>query len=140
MCQNIDDFNRGAALILARLYRSFPVPTPIDCAKIDDHGDLDLPPDEVLARATQRHATYAETVQFLADEGFLRYISRMAPKSVYFDGVVLSSKGLSALSKTPPMLGEKRRGTVGDLLIDAGKEVAREAVKSAVRFAISGVV
>jgi hypothetical protein len=26
MCQNIDDFNRGCALVFARLYASFPRP------------------------------------------------------------------------------------------------------------------
>ena len=138
MCTNIDDFNRGAALILARLYGSFPVPGPIDCTRIDAHDDLDIPEQEREVRIKQRHVTYSETVQFLADEGFVRYSSRMAPRSSYFDGVVLSSKGLSALSKAPPLLGENRRSSIGDLLIDAGKEVAKEAVKSAVRYALSG--
>jgi hypothetical protein len=27
MCRNIDDFNRGTALILAALSQSFPIPT-----------------------------------------------------------------------------------------------------------------
>lgn len=96
MCQNIEDFNRGCALVFALLYQSFPVPANIDCTRIDQHDDLDIPPSEAEQRVIRRNAVYAETVQFLEDEGFIRCGSRMAPRSAYFGNVVLSSKGLAA--------------------------------------------
>jgi hypothetical protein len=40
MCQNIDDFNRGAALILARLYRPFPILVMIQTAQVDECADV----------------------------------------------------------------------------------------------------
>lgn len=33
MCQNIDDFNRGCALIMAILYQRFPQPCLLDASK-----------------------------------------------------------------------------------------------------------
>jgi hypothetical protein len=47
MCQNIDDFNRGCALILARLYATFPIPLQFSVARIDACDDLQ---DEVAVR------------------------------------------------------------------------------------------
>lgn len=40
MCQNIDDFNRGAAFVLAALYRSFPAPVALKTAALDAGDDL----------------------------------------------------------------------------------------------------
>jgi hypothetical protein len=48
MRQNIDDFNRGAAFILARLYRAFPIPAFKrlgDGAERVQHGTGEAPAD-----------------------------------------------------------------------------------------------
>ncbi|MDP2786204.1 MAG: hypothetical protein Q8O38_16670 [Sulfurimicrobium sp.] len=39
MCQNIEDFNRGCALILARLYSNFPEPVFIHIDQLDREAD-----------------------------------------------------------------------------------------------------
>ena len=40
MCQNIDDFNRGCALIMAHLYQCFPKPALLDLDDLDAGEDL----------------------------------------------------------------------------------------------------
>jgi len=40
MAQNIDDFNRGAALALAHFYERCPVPAMLKIAKLDRDDDL----------------------------------------------------------------------------------------------------
>ena len=40
MCQNIDDFNRGCALIMAHLYQCFPKPALLDLGDLDAGEDL----------------------------------------------------------------------------------------------------
>ncbi|CAN5638883.1 hypothetical protein BH18PSE1_BH18PSE1_12670 [soil metagenome] len=51
--QNIDDFNRGMALILAHSYARFPIPAVVKVAEPDPYDDL-LP--EETERRESRHA------------------------------------------------------------------------------------
>ena len=133
MCQNIDDFNRGCALIMARLYRSFPKPIIIDVDGID--GGEDLFDDDRATRLAERVGVYVATVKFLADEGYL--VTRQHDGSSGFSGARLTSKGLAALNRVPEALkaprqtlGARLLGITGDLAGAAGKEAVKAAVQA----------
>jgi hypothetical protein len=132
MCQNIDDFNRGCALIMARLYKSFPQPVILDIAGID--GGEDLFDEEKAGRLSDRLGVYIATVQFLADEGYL--IFRQHDGCSGFSGARLTSKGLAALNRVPEALRPPQK-TLGDRLIaittDLSGAAGKEAVKTAVQ-------
>lgn len=132
MCQNIDDFNRGCALIMALLYRSFPRPVVLDAAILD--GGESLLDEGRPPQLAERGAVYVATVQFLADEGYLVF-NRFDDWST-FSGTRLTSKGLAALNRVPDAIAPRKK-TLGDQLLgvvaglsDAG---AKEAVKAAVQ-------
>ena len=132
MPENIDDFNRGAALILAHLYRTFPVPCLIKVNELDRHPDLIADETE---RRDRRHTIYASAIGFLADEGYLRFKSASSAGDVYLH-VILTSKGLAALQRTPEVL-DVRPKTAGDRLIEAmgmgTTEVAKGIIREAMR-------
>jgi len=132
MAQNIDDFNRGAALILAHLYERFPVPAMLKVAELNRHDDL-LADD--MDRRDARHKIYAATVEFLAQEGYLRYGGKAGNGEIY-SGAVLTSKGLAALQEAPEALQPPRQ-TVGDRLLEASRSPTGEAAKEVIREAIA---
>lgn len=134
MCQNIDDFNRGCVLIMARLYKSFPKPVIIDVAEID--GGEDLFADDRQARLAERVGVYVATVQFLADEGYL--ITRQHDGCSAFSGARLTSKGLAALSRVPEALKPPRQ-TLGDRLLGITTDLAGAAGKEAVKAAVQAL-
>lgn len=92
--RNIQEFNRGVALALNRLYAAFPTPTAL---RMDDL-------DETADRETRR--VYAATVRFLRNEGLIRVQAETIAD--IFVGVVLTAKGLSLLQAVPEALQEKK--------------------------------
>lgn len=88
MAQNIDDFNRYVALILAYLYQRFPVPAVLNVADLVTH-------DGETEREDDRYRVYA-AIDFLFDEGYLRYVKG----ELGSDALVLTNKTLAALQKT----------------------------------------
>ncbi|MGH8613276.1 MAG: hypothetical protein ACREYF_15000, partial [Gammaproteobacteria bacterium] len=130
--QNIDDFNRGVALILAHLYQRFPIPAMLKVAELDAHEDL-LP--EETERRDSRQAVYGAAIEFLAEEGYLRFHSH-AGRRALFANVVLTSKGLSALQKTPEAMLAPSSRTVGDTLIEATGDLLKDSAKELIRQAI----
>lgn len=132
MCQNIDDFNRGCALIMAHLYRSFPRPVMLDAGLLD--GGQNLLDDDRPHPLVERGRVYVATVQFLADEGYLVYHQFDDWSS--FSGARLTSKGLAALNRVPDALRPAQK-TLGDRLVaitaDLAGAAGKEAVKSAVQ-------
>ncbi len=58
------------ALIRAHLYARFPIPAVVKVAEPDPHDDL-LPRRPSAVRAAMPF--YGAAVEFLADEGYLRY-------------------------------------------------------------------
>ena len=91
MAKNIDDFDAAVAAILSRLYATFPNKTTVDAFELA--GDAD--------EATRE--TYASTVEFLRDEGFLSYGQRSGKRGL-FAQVVLTAKGLALLGVMPASL------------------------------------
>lgn len=91
--RNIQDFNRGVALVLGRLYTAFPVPTVLQMDDLDDTAD----------RETRR--AYAATVRFLRDEGLIRVQSETIGDG--FIDVTLTAKGLRLMRALPEGVQEK---------------------------------
>jgi len=131
MCQNIEDFNRGCALILARLYSNFPEPVFIRVEQIDREADT---LGEDANRRAKRLRVYGATMAFLAEEGFVRHSGAASDKSA-FANAILTSKGLAALNKSPDKLDQEHK-SAGDILLEVSldflKEGAREIAKTAV--------
>lgn len=102
---NIEVFNRGALLIFAALYEAFPNPIMLDFEA--------LAPDATHAE----HLMFGNAVDFLKNEGFVRF-SSFADTGTLYLGCVLTEKGLSSLS-VPKSL--KARVSVGTRLVQLAK-------------------
>ncbi len=91
--RNIELFNRYTAEILIRLYEVFPqeVVLRIELEEFPDDEAMNI---------------YYYTVKFLQKEGFITY-EKEGP-GPYFQGVVLTSKGLKALKRVPESIKEER--------------------------------
>lgn len=138
--ENIDDFNRGVGLILGRLYQSFPVPILLKMEDLEGFEDVSGDP----TRRARRMVVYSATMHFLQNEGFLSFGSSVGFKeNDAFAKVVLTSKGLAVLSKTPSALSTSSRGkTTGDVLVDLGSDMLKkgawEGVTEIVRMMLGG--
>lgn len=124
---NIDLFNEVAAIVLERLYESFPV-------------GVNLQPDIVLSDPSREAANFFYyTVIFLGKEGLLGY--EMASDDGSFFDVVLTSKGLSALNAIPDMLDERKesyRQKISTALKGGSKEVLKAAMQQFIAAVASG--
>jgi len=118
---NIDDFNRGAALVLERLYQAFPREVYVKVEELDPGA------------ADQRLTTYAATMDFLLREGFIHGRKIADGRAPY--RAVLTSKGLAVLNSVPDAL--KERTTLGTRIGAALKTGTKEAVNSAISQVIS---
>ena len=135
MCQDIDDFNRGCVLIMARLYKSFPRPVVLEVDEIDGGEDLF---DEVrAARLAERAGVYVATVQFLADEGYVIY--RQHDGCSGFSAARLTSKGLAALNRVPDALKPAQK-TLGDRLLGMAVSLADVGAKETVKAAVQALL
>ncbi len=139
--RNIEDFQRGCALILARLYGAFPVPGTLRVADLDDGADL--LPEEREVRLAERWLVYGATVQFLADEGFIVYDNSVGLLgNGAFSRVRLTAKGLAQLSRLPAALQPPGNKTLGERLAEWARATAADASKEAlaalVRQALGG--
>ena len=135
MSQNIDEFNRGCALIMARLYQAFPQSITLDVESLDDGADTR--PADRAARLEARREIYVATVEFLADEGYL--VQRDFDQWSAFIGVRLTSKGLAALNKTPEALTPAQK-TLGDRLLGLTADLASSASQEGVKLAIQSLL
>lgn len=133
--ENIDDFNLGCALILARLYEAFPVACVLKVAELDDGADL--LPEERTERLARRRRVFTATVQFLAEEGYLTVGSAAGlPECGAFGQARLTAKGLAQLSKTPEAIRPPGK-TLGERLIELAREGARQSALEALRALIA---
>lgn len=138
MCQNIDDFNRGCALIMARLYQNFPRRVHFRVNELD--AGLDIPEDLRAELLRERLAVYSATVEFLSEEGFLSYGSHAGGESErMFANARLTSKGLAALNRTPSALKQKTQ-TVGDALVSFGRDMLAEGAREIVKQSVSTIL
>jgi hypothetical protein len=114
---NIDEFNMAVAMILDRLYKSFPAPVVIHVEELDSGADEHL------------LDVYASTVKFLLDEGFIRGDKSIREyKST--PNVVLTTKGLAVLNSVPDPLQE--RTPLGQRVSGALKSGTKEAINAVI--------
>jgi hypothetical protein len=136
---NQEYFDLLAGDIFARLYTHFPEPT-------DLHTDVvELPyfREDIENDPGRLEGLYRDTIRWLADEGYLRFTEAAKQDAGHtaFLGCVLTSKGLSALRKTPGSLaagetiGDKIRATAKDI----GSDTARDAMKKLVGAALGWI-
>jgi hypothetical protein len=101
---NQEFFDLLAGDIFARLYTFFPEPIDLYSDGVLPH--LGLQQDEVGEDPQRLKILYGHVVGWLAAEGYIR-IGQIAPgddDEEVFTDVVLTSKGLEALRKTPGSL------------------------------------
>lgn len=131
MCKNIDDFNRGCALIMGRLYASFPKPIVVKAAELDDGPER--PDQEALE-------VYGATMEFLAEEGYVRFGSKTGPAHArLFMNVCLTSKGLAALNRSPEALAAPK-GTIGDRVVEWSTTTIAGVARDAIRHAVAVIL
>jgi hypothetical protein len=82
----------------------------------DSHDDL---LQEEHERIKQQHVIYQAAADFLAKEGIIRF-GGQAKGQPMFSSMVLTSKGLSILQRTPAVISEKHTQTLGNKLAKQG--------------------
>jgi hypothetical protein len=123
---SMDDFNKGTAILLDKLYTAFPQQLSLKVSTLDPQAD------------SNTLLNYRDTILFLKREGFIHFDSWANGEPPFFNGVVLTSKGLAILNSTPDAL--KERGTLGQKLGYALKVGSGEALKTLINQIISGAV
>ena len=135
--------------IFARLHRHFPEPTDIYASGIWYNDEFEK--SEFFDDGADRvMKLYAHTVQWLSDEGFLRFSQVTGENSDGDEGFlncVLTSQGLAALRKTPASLvgpgetlGEKIEAAAKDIGSDAAKATMKQLVGAALGWIARSVI
>lgn len=139
MTSNIDDFNTGVALILGRLYESFPKAIQLNASDLPTiHYSDDNPlTDEKIDRYNNLYKIYYHTAFFLLDEGYIR--GNKVDNHTYINECTLTSKGLVALQRIPDSLQDKKR-PIGEFLIDIGKDGLKDITKEMVKYAVKTIL
>ncbi len=132
MRSNQEYFDPITADIFARLYMQFPEPVALYTDGI--FYNKSLIGQDVLDEDPERiRQLYAHALQWLADEGYLRFgQAHEEDGNTSFHDVVLSLKGLKALRKIPDTLSEPKK-TLGDKIREATTAAATEAAKAKVK-------
>lgn len=130
---NIEAFNLITAEIFKELYSQFP--RPITFSVREFRGRLNLPEEAWWEQERGAKLNPAGcALIWLQEEGFVRYTGESA--CLTFSGLVLTSKGLAALNKTPEALSAKP--TIGERLKELSRTASVETVGSLVRLALGG--
>lgn len=135
MRSNQEFFDLIAGDIFARLYQCFPEPVDLSSDGIFPSLGGQEEIDDNPARMT---VLYGHAVQWLADEGYLRFgqsAHQDDDDSESFFDVVLTSKGLEALRKIPgsltgpgETLGDKIEATAKDIGSTAAKDLMKQLI------------
>lgn len=132
-------FEEASARILAEVYASHPDP-------------LHIAVTQTFSGLTQEEAiSYANTIDWLGKEGFLRISSvGGSPQDRHFSKVTLTLFGLTVLGQVPKALqapgsrpttlGQELLAAVRAQTIDAAVGLAREAMVQAGALALRGIV
>jgi hypothetical protein len=121
----VEIFNKGAALILAKLYEEFPTPIILDVTKLD-------------TGVTEEDAgVYADTVSFLRNENFIRS-GNSVNQGKKTSNVVLTSKGLAVLNSSPEVLQVK--APLGERVKEVAKSGSKEVLSAIMQAVIGAVV
>lgn len=129
--QNIDAFNRVVVAIFAQLYGNFPRPVTIEAAGIRSSSNVSA--DQWFENKSGEN-TVSVAIDWLSEEGFIRMTANVGGKS--FMGVVLTSKGLAALNRTPASL--EAGPTLGERMLGLGEVATKEVLAAIMRTALGG--
>lgn len=102
--ENMEAFNRVSLELFARLYDSFPKPFNIDPSVEGDIAFAAVPREATDEQAWNIGTLGTDVIQWLAEEGFLRYDPDPNHRYGYFGNVRLSLKGLTILGHVPASL------------------------------------
>ncbi|MGY2286853.1 hypothetical protein [Pseudomonas gingeri] len=125
---NIDEFDKAVGLILAELYKSFPIRITLEPILTEDNSAFDPTIEGWKQRYHRQLAIFKFTMSWLIQSGYIWSEKQddIAELAGVFKECVLSAKGLEVL-KTPDSL----TGTsIGAQLQDAAKEGVLSSIKS----------
>jgi len=127
----MDLFNAFTLALFKELYDSFPSPIDVDATEIAWKLLPELSQEDGLRLF--RAADHA--VNWLVAEGFIRVGSTSMDAASEFSDVSLSSRGLAVLGSVPDAIEKKESVAtqIEDLLAEAGKDVAKEEVRTGIR-------
>jgi len=126
MSTNMELFNKGAALILAKLFDEFPKSVYLNIAHLDE-------------KMTDREAeVYGSTLIFLRDEEFIRCSGQILHGGLMAGNVVLTSKGLNVLNSTPDAL--KQKISLGEQVKEVAKNGTKETINNIMKIVIGSLV
>lgn len=133
--RNIEIFENVVAISLVKLYEAFPNPIDLDASDVGFEVAADSTDDEEMFQIMGR--TAASSIDFLVEEGFVRYAQSMKTLSdeEVFPQAVLTLRGFTLLDKTPTAVDSTvdRRPYADQLksvVKDGAKSAAKEVVKS----------
>ncbi len=121
MSKKMEDSERVAALILAKLYQNGLTPIDFEGGELARECAL----DDESQEATNQHAaaTIPGVIEYLEREGFLRIrdqVKFMSGEPPRYAGVALRERGLRVLGSLPPTLDDQTdTRSLGDRMIDA---------------------
>jgi hypothetical protein len=130
---HIDLFDKSVTVVLATLYKEFPIPTQLSFNELA----FDLWEDEDDdQKHFKRHSVIANTIKWLERSGYL-----WAEKIDEYDAyeVVLSPSGLELL-KMPSSLKESDKSltkSVGESLLETMKSGTKDAAKDLIKKALT---
>lgn len=130
----MDSFNVVTLRLLDRLYDSFPRPLDINHDVASDIGFSAVPADATEEQAWEIGTMTTDVVEWLAEEGFLRYEKDPNHKYGVFWKVRLSLKGLTILGSIPTAVKAKIAtepliSKIKDILKSGSQKVASESAK-----------
>lgn len=130
--RNIEIFNQVVALTLLQLYESFPDPIEIDPEKLG--GEVAKEASSMEEAFGIVASTAGEAIEFLAEEGFLRYRSDFQTMAkLTFPGARLSPRGLALLGSVPEAVREEKdRSSFSQRLKSAVEKGASETLAATI--------
>jgi hypothetical protein len=135
---NIEHFNLVVLNLLSRLYDTFPRPLNIDGTVAIEIGFSIVPEDATNEESWDIGTMVGDIVEWLSEEGFLRYEADPNHQPGNFWKVRLTLKGLAILGCAPSSLSQAEanesliqrvKQAIGSAASVAGKESIKQVVR-----------
>ena len=121
MSKNMDDFDKGTALILEKLYESFPQKVrPLDLSLLDHNIS-----EETLLN-------FSATCEFLADEGFI-ICGNSVKNGSLISHARLTSKGLATLKMIPESIDNSEKASFAEKINSVIKTGSKHSINVNIR-------
>lgn len=140
--RNIELFNRLVALTLLRLYEQFPEPHDLDPRMIGREATEAFTSEEEEEAFGVVMTTAGETIEFLAEEGFLRYRSEYRTVGERtFPQARLTLRGLTILGLVPESVTQAgERKTLAAQLKSGVEKGAQDALAGTVSSVFASLI